>query len=216
MYLTGTKGQQSADRLYRIYGTIASGTASQLISPIPTSRAFLFFQNNSSATMWFGFGSALATATISGGSVTACTVINGGFGFTAPPIIEFLGGAAYCPLVGLGPSGAGMPGYAAPNNFPNNAGGRPAIAHTVLTGGVITSIVIDDPGAGYAFAPFVDIRNADSDRYGCFDPFYGSVAAGFLIGPNQSYFENGTNQCVEQISVFSTTVGAPYKFAWAA
>ena|SRR5208282_18547 len=217
MYLIGARGQQVADRRYRFFGAIASATASQLVSPIPTSRAYLFFQNlSNSAVMYVGAGSALATATISGGSVTGCTINNGGFGFTAAPIIEFLGGAAYCPLVGLGPSGAGMPGYAAPNNFPNNAGGRPAIAHTVLTGGVITSIVIDDPGAGYAFAPYVDIRNADSDRYGCFDPFYGSVAAGFLIGPNQSYFENGTNQCVEQISVFSTTVGAPYKFAWAA
>src|SRR5208282_540181 len=97
MYLTGTKGQQSADRLYRINGTIASGTASQLVSPIPTTRAFFFFQNNSSSTMWLGFGSALATATISGGAVTGCTIVNGGFGFTAPPLIDFLGGAAYAP-----------------------------------------------------------------------------------------------------------------------
>ena len=42
-----------------------------------------------------------------------------------PPIIEFLGGAAHCPLAGLGPSGAGLPGYASPNNFPNNSGYRP-------------------------------------------------------------------------------------------
>jgi len=215
MYLTGTKGQQSADRLYRIYGTIASGTASQLISPIPTSRAFLFFQNNSSATMWFGFGSALATATISGGAVTGCTIVNGGFGFTAAPIIEFLGGAAYCPLTGLGPSGAGFPGYAAPNNFPNNAGYRPAIAHTVLTGGVVTSIVIDDPGAGYAFAPFVDIRNADSDRYGCIDPFFGSVGSGFELGSGQSETINGTWCGTDQIAVFCATPGSTFFLAWA-
>jgi len=217
MYLIGARGQQVADRRYRFFGTIASATASQLVSPIPSSRAYLFFQNlSNTATMYVGIGSALATATISGGSVTGCTINNGGFGFTAPPIIEFLGGAPFCPLVGLWPSGAGMPGYAAPNNFPNNARGRPALAHTVLTAGVITSIVIDDPGAGYAFAPYVDIRNADSDRYGCFDPFYGGTAQGFLIAAGQSYFENGTQQSVEQISVFSTTVGAQYKFAWAA
>lgn len=215
MYLTGTKGQQSADRLYRINGTIASGTASQLVSPIPTTRAFFLFQNNSSATMWLGLGSALATATISGGAVTGCTIVNGGFGFTAPPIIDFLGGAAYCPLTGLGPSGAGFPGYAAPNNFPNNAGYRPAIAHTVLTSGVITSIVIDDPGAGYAFAPFVDIKNAHKDRYGCIDPFYGSVANGFQLGAGQSYTNNGPYCSTDQIAVFCNTTSSAFIFAWA-
>jgi hypothetical protein len=215
MYLIGAKGQQSADRLYRLDSTIASGTASQLISPIPTTRAFLFFQNNSSAVMWLGVGGAIATATISGGAVTGCTIVNGGFGYTAPPIIEFMGGAAYCPLTGLGPSGAGLPGYASPNNFPNNAGYRPALARTVLTSGVVTSIVIDDPGSGYVFAPFVDIRNAHSDRYGCVDPFFGSTPNGFQFGPGQSYTNNGTHCSTDQISVYCATVGAAYVFAWA-
>ncbi len=214
MYLIGAKGQQSNDRLYTIQGKIASATASQLITPIANSRTFLFVQNNSAATMWIGFGSALATATISGGAVTGCTIVNGGFGFTAPPIIDFLGGAAYCPLTGLGPSGAGLPGYAAPNNFPNNAGYRPAKAHTVLTAGVVTSIVIDDPGSGYAFAPFVDIRNEHSDRYGCVDPFYGSTPNGFQLGASQSYTSNGTYTTTDQFSVFCATTGSAFLFVW--
>jgi len=165
--------------------------------------------------MWFGFGGALATATISGGLVTGFTIVNGGFGFTAPPLIRFQGGAAYCPLTGLGPSGAGLPGYASPNNFPNNAGYYPARAHTVLTGGVITSIVIDDPGSGYAFPPFVDIVNDPSDRYGCVDPFYGSVANGFQLGAGQSYTSNGTYTTIDAISVFSAATGGAYIFSWA-
>lgn len=214
MYLIGAKGQQSDDRTYTIQGTIASATASQLITPIATSRSFFFIQNNSSSIMWIGFGSALATATISGGAVTGCTIVNGGFGFTAPPIIEFLGGAAYCPLTGLGPSGAGLPGYASPNNFPNNAGYHPAIAHTVLTGGVVTSIVIDDPGSGYVFAPWVDIRNAHNDRYGCVDPFYGSTPNGYQLGAGQSYTSNGTYTTTDQFAVFSAATGGAYLLAW--
>jgi len=215
MYLIGARGQQSFDRIYRISGTIASATASQLISPIANSRAFLFIQNNSANTMWIGFGSALATATISSGSVTGCTIVNGGFGFTAPPVVRFEGGAAYCPLTGLGPSGAGLPGYAAPNNFPNNAGYHPARAHAVLTSGVITSIVIDDPGSGYAFVPFVDIYNDPSDRYGSVDPFYGSVANGYQLGPGQSYTSNGTYTTIDQISVFSAATGGAFLYSWA-
>jgi hypothetical protein len=216
MYLIGARGQQQSDRRYRFFGTIASGTASQLVSPIRNGTAYLIFQNNStSATMYIGFGSAHLTSTITNGAVTAVNIINGGFGFTLPPIIEFLGGAAFCPLVGLGPSGAGMPGYAAPNNFPNNAGYRPARAITVLTGGVITSVVITDPGAGYAFAPYVDCFNAYGDKYGAYDPFYGSTPTGYLLGPGQSYFENGTTGTTEQLSVFCSTAGAPFHMAWA-
>ena len=165
--------------------------------------------------MYWGFGSAVFTSSITSGAVTAINIINGGFGFTAPPILEFLGGAAYCPLVGLGPSGAGFPGYASPNNFPNNAGFRPAQAHTVLTGGVVTSVVIDDPGSGYAFAPFVDCHNDDSDRYGCFDPFYGATPSGFVHGPGQSYIENGTTATTDQLAVYCATAGQVFHMAWA-
>ena len=215
MYLIGAKGQLSCDRLYTIQGTIASNSAPQLITPIASSRSFFFIQNNSSATMWIGFGTAIVTATISGGAVTGTTIVNGGFGFTAPPIIEFLGGAAYCPLTGLGPSGAGLPGYASPNNFPNNAGYRPAQAHAVLTAGVLTSIVIDDPGSGYAFAPWVDVRNDFSDRYGCVNPFFGSVPNGFQLSAGQSYTSNGTYSTTDQFAVFSATAGGAFLFTWA-
>lgn len=216
MFLIGARGQQQADRHYRFSGTIASATAPQLITPIPLSRSFLFIQNSSASTMYFGFGSATATATIAGGAVTGFTIVNGGFGFTAPPIVELLGGAAFCPLEGLGPSGAGMPGYAAPNNFPNNAGYHPAKARTVLTGGVVTSFIIDDPGSGYAFAPYVDIRNAYSDRYGCSDPFYGATPSGFQLGPGQSYVEGATTCLTEQIAVFCATTGSVWHMAWMA
>ena len=164
--------------------------------------------------MYLEFGSARATATITNGAVSSVTITNGGFGFLMPPIVHFEGGAAFCPLTGAGPSGAGLPGYAAPSNFPNNAGYRPATAHSVLTGGVVTSIVIDDGGAGYAFAPYVDVYNAYGDRYGCADPFYGAVNSGLYMAPGMTYWENGTVCPTEQVSVWCATTGSPFFFRW--
>ena len=214
MKLVGASGQAVPHRLYTMDGAIASATASQLVTPIPLSRSFALFQNLSGAPMYLEFGSARATATISGGQVTAVTITNGGFGFTAPPTIQFDGGAGYNPTIAVGPSGAGMPGYAAPSNAPNNLGGRPAKARCVLTSGVVTSIVIDDPGAGYVFAPYVDIHNAYSDRYGAADPFYGSVNSGQYIGPGGSYYINGTVCDTEQWSVWCGTSTSKYLFRW--
>jgi hypothetical protein len=216
MFLIGARGQQQADRHYRIFGAITSATASQLVTPIPISRSFLFIQNVSNSNLYFSFGSATAIAAITNGAVSSITIVNGGFGFLAPPIVEFMGGAGFIPLTGSGPSGAGLPGYASPNNFPNNPGYRPAQAHTVLTAGVVTSVVIDDPGLGYVFPPWVDIRNADNDRYGCADPFYAGVPNGFLLGPGMSYTEGATTCMTEQIGVYGATVGAAWHMAWMA
>jgi len=216
MQLPGTQGQQLPHRCYRLDGTITAGGTSQLVTPIPLSRSHYLFQNTSSAGMYLEFGSARAKATISGGAVTAVTILNGGFGFTMPPSIDFQGGAGFDSHISLGPSGAGLPGYASPNNAPNNAGGRPAVAHAVLTGGVVTSIVIDDLGAGYAFALWMDIKNRPADRYGCADPYYGSVNSGQYVPPGGAYYMNHTFTDTEQISVWCATTGATYFFRWSA
>ncbi len=214
MQLVGSRGETAADRSYRLDGTITAGGTSQIVSPIPTGRSYLFLQNTSSGNLYFELGGARAVATITSGAVTAVTITNGGKGFTAPPVIEFLGGAGYAPLVALGPSGAGLPGYASPNNAPNNAGGRPARARCVLTGGVVTSIVIDDPGSGYIFPPFVDIRNEFSDRYGGADPNFGGVNSGMFLGSGQSFYESHTAVPVEQIYVWGATTGQTFMFRW--
>jgi hypothetical protein len=216
MYLIGSRGQQSPDLSYRLDGTIASATASQIVSPIPLSRSHYVFQNTSTAVLWLEFGSARAVAVITGGVVSAVNIINGGKGFTAPPLIEFQGGQQYSQQVGAGPGGAGLPGYASPTFFVGQTPARPAQAHCVLTAGVVTSIVIDDPGLGYVFAPWVTIRNDPSDRYGGADPFFGGVTSGMQIAIGGLYYVNGTVCDVEQIYVYGATVGAPYFFKWMA
>lgn len=216
MMLPNTAGQILRHNTYRLDGTITAGGTSQLVSPIPASRSSYLFHNASQYPMYLEFGSARATCTISNGQVNSVTITNGGFGFLLPPEISFQGGAPFSNQVGGGGlSGVGLPGYAAPSNW-QNAGGRPAVAHCVLTSGVVTSIVIDDPGAGYAVAPFMAIRNAYGDGYGCADPDYGSVNSGQIIGPNGSNYVNGTVCPTDQISVWCATTGAPFMFMWTA
>lgn len=215
MYLVGSRGQQSPDMAHRLDGAITSATASQLVTPIPLLRSFYVFQNTSSAVLWLEFGSARAAAVITGGAVTAVNIINGGKGFTAPPLVDFQGGQQYAAQVGAGPGGAGMPGYASPNYFAGQAPARHARAHSVITGGIMTSIVIDDPGQGYVFAPWVQIRNDPSDRYGGADPFFGGTPSGMQIGAGGgSYYVNGTVCDLEQMYVYGATVGSTYFFRW--
>ena len=72
---------------------------------------------------------ATATANISGGSVFSINVLNGGGGYgTQPPTITLSGG-----------------------------GGSGAVAYAVLTGGVVSEIVISVTGTGYSSAPTVAI-----------------------------------------------------------
>jgi hypothetical protein len=215
MYLVGSRGQQVPDLAYRLDGAIISATASQIVTPIPLSRSHYVFQNTSAATLYLEFGSARATATIAGGQVTGCTITNGGKGFLKPPLIEFQGGAAFNIHVGAGPSGASMPGYSSPNYAIAQAAQRPALAHCVLTAGVVTSIVMDDPGQGYAFAPWVTITNDPADRYGGADPFFGGTPSGMQIGAGGgSYYVNGTVCDIEQIYVYGATIGSTYFFRW--
>lgn len=212
MYLVGTRGQQAPDYSYRADGTITAGGTSQLVLPIPAGMSSLLIQNQSAGNLYFEFGSARATATISNGTVSAVTVTNGGFGFTYPPHIDFLGGGGVGAASGV-KVGAGQPGYAAPNS-PGGATGRPAQARAVLTSGVITSIVIDDPGAGYSFAPYVKIVNAGGDAYGCADPYYGNVSSGVLLSAGGSLTSHATVCPTEQIAVWGATTGQVFMVRW--
>jgi hypothetical protein len=110
-----------------------------LILPRAAPRSSVTIQNTSASdTIVIEIGCARATATISGGKVTAVTVTNGGFGFTYPPYVKFLGGGNQLNGRDLG---LGYPGQYAPSNV--------ATAHCVLTAGAVSSIVIDNPGSGY-------------------------------------------------------------------
>jgi len=207
MLLVGTRGQQSRDLTLDASGTITTASTPQLILPERKSTSSLIIQNISSAVMYIGIGSAQATASISGGSVSSITVANGGFGFTYAPDVQFLGGG----ILGNNTSDGGF-------NCPGVAGyqspSRPARGHAVLTSGVLTSIVIDDPGAGYANAPFVFITNSLRDPFGCFSP--SSTSAGSILLPSNggNMTWNGTSCFTDAVSIYSATQGAAYSVKW--
>jgi hypothetical protein len=202
MKLTGSGGQQTQHPLYYADGTITTGGTPQLCLARSMSRSLLILENpNASGNIYFEFGSARATCTISGGGVNTVTITNAGFGFSYPPVVRFLGGGS-----------AGNPAYkglAQPNGTtpPNQASGR-----ALLTGNAVSSIVIDNPGSGYVIAPYVFIQNSELDPIGAAIP---SATSGLMLAPAGGAITfNGTCCPTDVISVFSATTGAAYVTRW--
>jgi len=198
-------GEQSVRHYtYDASGTITSGSAPQLLLPQHQSRSLFFFLNNSTAVIYVNVGGPTATCTITSGKVNSggFTITNAGFGYTKPPLVRFLGGG----LPQGSPSGG-------PNTVPNSSyvGGagpgfpsppHPAAAHAVLTTGAVTSIVLDDPGAGYVLAPYVQLVNSDLDPNGA--PI-ASATQGFSISGGGSLTWNASCCPTDPISIFSAT-----------
>ena len=211
MHLVGSKNQSQLDPLYDASGTITTGGTPQLIRPqVPSCSHFMVQNLSASASMYVEFGSARAAATITSGAVTSIAVTNGGFGFTVPPTVRFAGGgnAGNGSYVGLN-----QPGGEGPTSSLTK--GRQAVAHAVLTGGVVTSIVIDDPGAGYVIAPYVFITNSRLDPYGCASPFYGSATSGILLSASGgAYYMNGTACTTDAVSIYCATGSQAFTFKW--
>lgn len=186
--MPGMRGQQTRDLMFDASGVIAAGAAAQLLLPEAKSRSFLLITNlHLTEIMYVDFGSARATAVITSGAVTSFVVVNAGFGFTRPPKVSLLGGGDGGNSSFLG---VGEPGYPAPGDagmsaarFTDMSGQRPAKAHAVLTADAVTSIVIEDPGAGYVIAPYVFITNDPLDPYGVAIP---SATSGIPIPANTS------------------------------
>lgn len=201
MYFQNTKAQVRSDPIYDASGVIGSG-GTQLVLPVHQSRAHFFFQNNGTHAMWVEFGSARATATISGGAVASISVANAGFNFTYPPNVRFAGGgnAGNSKFLGLN-----QPGGEGPNTKLTQA--TPATAHCVMTssavaGNKVSSIVVDNGGAGFVIAPFVFIYNDQLDPYGCAVP---SSGVGIQVGAGGgSIYYNGTACPTDSVAVFGT------------
>lgn len=158
--------------------------------------------------MLLEMGSARATATLTSGVVTSCSVTNAGFGFSYAPLIRFIGGGP----VGKNPNGRfltpGIPPYSGPSNT--------ASAHCVMTGSApnmtLSSIVIDNGGSGYVNAPYVRIENDQNDPNGCAVP---SATVGIQIPPNGgNYVFNGTCCPTDSFSVFCGTSSSAYACKW--
>lgn len=199
MRLPGTRGQiGTRDLTFRADGSLESGSVPQLVLPEQWQRSYFQFWNNSTASMWLEFGSARATCSLSSGTVASATVSNGGFGFTRPPQVQFLGGGA-----GQNSSRIGTKDPYGP------APQHPAQAHCVLTADVVTSIVIDDPGSGYLVAPYVRITNDPLDFTGCADPSVGG-GSGLLLYPGTGVEDNNLTVPTDQVAVFCATVSSAF------
>ncbi len=136
-----------------------------------TAANFLSYTNNLQVVRVNTDAARNAVATPSG-AVTAITILDGGSNYTNPVvtfgspsinggiratgtvITEGAVGTVYETIVTEGGSGyvtATIAFDAAP------AGGVTAVGHAVIVGGVIASIVVDNPGSGYIIAPGVTI-----------------------------------------------------------
>lgn len=202
MQLVGSAGQHNgAQYLYDASVTIGASSTPTLVLPKAQQRSSLVLQNISAIDMYIEIGPARASCTISSGAVNAVSVTNAGFGYSLPPTVHFYGGA-YINKNQISPTYtiAGLPEYAAPS--------RPAKAHCIMSGAAgaqtVSSIVIDDGGAGYAYPPFVYLRNNPNDPYGCAAP---SATSGILLkgGSGSSWSNNGIVQNTDQVAVFCTS-----------
>lgn len=149
MKLVGSGEQVVRHYMYDASGTIATGGTPQLLLPQHQSRSSFFFENTSSANLVLEFGAARATCSLSGDVISSSfTITNAGFGYTKPPVVRFLGGGQPSATAQYGPPGVNTSyvGAAGPG-FPSPL--HPAAAHAVLTGGAVSSIVLDDPGDDY-------------------------------------------------------------------
>lgn len=206
----GLAGQQRRDLTFDASGTITTGGTPQLVLAEAKSRSYICIQNISSYVMMLEFGSARATCSITNGAVTSVSVTNGGFGFTYPPLIEFLGGGIYGQN---GIYGTNMTNFVGVGDIGYPAPARPAKAHCVMgssavSGLTVSSIVIDDPGAGYVAAPKAWIYNQLHDPIGVATP---SGTVGFLLpASGGNIWFDGSSCPTDQISIYCANTGAGY------
>lgn len=192
-------------------GSITAGGTAQLVLPVHQSRMLLEIQNLSNGPLWFENGAARATCAITSGAVTSISVANAGFNYSKPPLVMFFGGgnAGNSSFLGLNQYGG-----EAPNSVMGV--GRPAQAHCVMTGSAgsqtVSSIAIDDPGAGYVIAPFVFLVNDKRDPYGCAVP--SATSGRLLTAQSPPLIVNGTGCWTDQLAVYGATTGQAFLCRW--
>jgi hypothetical protein len=217
MKLVGSGGQQARHFLYDASDAIDVGGTAQLLLAERISCSHLLIQNLSAGPLYLEFGSARATATLTSGAVSSCTVTNAGFNFTIAPRIEFMGGGN--DFGGGGVAGMGANRTYLGLNQPNGSSpSRPAKGRAVMTGSAgnlsLSSITIDDGGANYAIAPYVFIFNDRNDPYGCAVP--AANIEGSILLPAQSapLIYNGSVCPTDPIAIIGATTGQAFTCRW--
>jgi hypothetical protein len=223
--LVGAGQQQKRFPLYCADGSITTGGTPQLVLPRLQSRSLLKLQNTSAGPLWFEFGSARATATITAQTgtpysyVSSVAVTNAGFNFTKPPVVIFYGGGqgGNGSYLGLNQFGGPAPDATLRVSHSRYAiDPHPAKAHCVMTGTApnlsVSSIIVDDPGMGYVIAPNVFLMDSDLDPYGCAVP---SVGVGMLLPSGSAPLLIDSTSChTDAISVFGATTGQTFFCRW--
>ncbi len=202
MQLLGVPNQQRRDILYDASSTLA-GAGAQLVLAESKSRSFLLIQNISTHVMFVQIGACLAHATLTSGVVSSVTVDNGGFGFTYPPDVAFLGGGPLKPdgrTINTTVVSATQPGYDAPSDV--------AIAHATLSGGTVNAIVVEWGGSGYITPPYVLVTDSLRDPAGALTP---SATSGIVLAVGSAGLAgsqllfNGTSCPTGPVSIIGTS-----------
>lgn len=194
MKLQGAAGQQTRHFMYDASGSVNNSAV--LVLARSMSRSLLYIKNTSAGPLWVEFDGARAAATLSGSTVASVAVTNAGFGYVKPPKVEFLGGG----YPGGAPGGIGYNSSYGGLGQPNGPSpSHPAVAHALLTGGAVSSIVVDDPGANYAVAPYVQLISSDLDPYGVAIP---SAGVGWSLAAGESIQFDKTMCPTEAVSIF--------------
>jgi hypothetical protein len=136
-----------------LFPTISPTTTSAYIEKVSSSTNLAkLYKNNPGA----GFNFSIPTGTQN------IQITSGGTGYTAPPIVSFIGGSGSGATASANVTGevtgflvnTGGSGYLTPPTITfSGGGGTGASAIAFLTGGVVTSIQIQNQGTGYTSAP---------------------------------------------------------------
>lgn len=218
MYFPHTRGQTRRDHTYDASGTLTTGGTAQLLLPAAQSRTFLMIQNISDTVMTIKFGAARLTASMSGGSISSVSVVDGGFGFTATegirPVIGVYGGGTDQRQFGNSFVGVGQPDYPPPTAGSNNVQtAHPASLSAVMTAGAISSVTVDNGGSGYKTAPYLHVMNSHLDPIGCATP---SATSGIQLAANGGAVTfNGTFCPTDPVAIFCTASSKAFACVWA-
>ena len=207
--MQGMRNQQVRDLTLDASGTITTGGTAQLVLPERLSTTMLLIQNvSATATMFFSFGSAVLSATLTGTKVTSVSVVNAGFNFTYAPTVEFQGGGN---PTNTAMTAAGLWGYDSPTH--------PARATCVMTsasplpGLKIASVTVDDGGSGYRTAPYCWVKNSQLDPFGVATPT-ANGAGTYALLPYGSLAINDFANPTDPIAVYCATTTAHFSVKW--
>lgn len=115
------------------YGQAGNSDIRPIFKPVPSTVTVYSGAGGITPLVAGGYG-AYATATVSGGAITAVTLVNGGSGYTSNPSVLVTGG-----------------------------GGSGAVINATATAGAVTSLGIGNGGSGFTSAPTLTVMTTNGD-----------------------------------------------------